>query len=490
MNNSMLRGHLRATWSSLWRAAPRCLLAAAIGCRSPATPYCCEQTCTSPPRGVVLARQVMEDSALELSQHPWQSGLHGIRETASHVSVLAEGEFGKRVLIPLEGQPAPVADGRGILDQAGLEADLQQLTGKNLEPALLQLQLTGEESLAALDEMIRSARHSIDVIMFQWDCDELGRAIAAKLAAVASSQLHVRILIDGGGNLFFCEPEQASADEVNRVVHDLAKHPNVEVVRIRNPFARYDHRKLVIVDGKWVWTGGRNFSKPAFFEHRDLSFVLQGALIGQYQAHFDAAWQQQGGQPIAAAPLADGGTKESPTAAVNAMARLLMSEPGNRQMAAAVYDAVDRARHHVYLENVYLTDSLLIFKLEQARQRGVDVRVILTVQSTTPTVNLAARAIANRLLRAGVHVYLFPGMTHVKAVTVDGVWAYIGTGNFDALSFRHNVELGVALSRGSAIDALEQHLFSPDMAPTTEMKSPFPFSFYDWFCEWVASICL
>ena len=54
---------------------------------------------------------------------------------------------------------------------------------------------------------------------------------------------------------------------------------------------------------------------------------------------------------------------------------------------------------------------------------------------------------ANRLLRAGVRVYLYPGMTHVKATTVDGLWAYLGTGNFDALSLRHNRELGLAVGR-------------------------------------------
>jgi len=39
-------------------------------------------------------------------------------------------------------------------------------------------------------------------------------------------------------------------------------------------------------------------------------------------------------------------------------------------------------------------------------------------------------------------------MTHVKAVAVDGVWAYVGTGNLDPLSLRHNFELGLAISEG------------------------------------------
>ena len=58
------------------------------------------------------------------------------------------------------------------------------------------------------------------------------------------------------------------------------------------------------------------------------------------------------------------------------------------------------------------------------------------LQSDSPVYDHSNRVTANRLLKAGVRVYLYPGMTHVKALAVDGVWAYTGTGNFDTLSLR------------------------------------------------------
>ena len=63
---------------------------------------------------------------------------------------------------------------------------------------------------------------------------------------------------------------------------------------------------------------------------------------------------------------------------------------------------------------------------------------ILTMHRWLKLLDMANRATVNRLLRAGIRVYLFPGQTHVKAMSVDGVWAYLGTGNFDPLSLRHN----------------------------------------------------
>src|SRR5206468_3467570 len=126
------------------------------------------------------------------------------------------------------------------------------------------------------------------------------------------------------------------------------------------------------------------------------------------------------------------------------------------------------------------------FKLAQARRRGVDVRVVLTVKSTSPPINGSNRVAANRLLRAGVRVYLYPGMTHVKAAAVDGCWAYVGTGNFDALSFRHNYEIGLALG-GPVVADLEGCLFEPDFCPGWELKEPLPVTAGDYLCEWVAS---
>jgi len=472
-------------------------LALLTGCRGAATPYASDPGSFTSTRSAVLTRQVMADSAMEVANRPLATTWHFFHETAEHLTALTTGEFGKRVMLPFYGTPYPLPTTNETLDLARFDAELQQITGESVQPTNLQLQVSGDESLDALEKLIGQATSHIDVIMFQWESDKLGQAIAARLAAVAGPNLKVRILIDGGGNMFFSEPEDADAVAVNRVIHNLAQHPYIEVVRIRNPFARYDHRKLVIIDGRLAWTGGRNFCSCAFFEHHDLSFVLTGPLVGQMQQRFETYWEEQGGQTSAppSPTVTRAQINEITIAAVapapaNSQARLLDSEPGNRQLASAIYEAVDRARHHIYVENVYLTDSRLVVKLAEARRRGVDVRVVMTVESTSPTINQSNRVVANRLLQAGIRVYLYPGMTHVKAVAVDGVWAYLGTGNLDPLSLRHNHELGFSITGRQVIVDLEQRLFLPDMRPEREMHEPLHMSFQDWLSEWAASICL
>ncbi len=116
------------------------------------------------------------------------------------------------------------------------------------------------------------------------------------------------------------------------------------------------------------------------------------------------------------------------------------------------------------------------------------MRVVLTIRSGCEAVDRSNRVTANRLLRAGIRVYLYPGLTHVKATSVDGCWAYLGTGNFDFLSLRHNRELGVAVGAGPVIADLEDVLFLPDFRPEWELTEPLPVTAEDYFWEAVASL--
>ena len=174
----------------------------------------------------------------------------------------------------------------------------------------------------------------------------------------------------------------------------------------------------------------------------------------------------------------------------NAWARVVGTGSCKREFARTIYQAVDHACHHVYLENPYLTDSLLVCKLVRARRRGADVRVVLAKDSQSAVIDRALKVTTNRLLQAGIRVYIYPGTTHVKAVSVDGRWAYIGTGNFDSLSFRRNHEVGLAIGAGPFIDELEQRLLLADFRPEWEVTCPLPVNAGDYFAEMVATLVL
>ncbi len=454
------------------------LLAALAGCRATPgrfAPY--DPDAPTLPRPVVLASQVLADTAAEMVTRPGYSTRVLLAEQADWVRTSAAGVVGKKAFLRAGGRS---------LDPDALEAELHGRVGTELRPAEVRLFRTAEEALGALDEVIDGARRRLDVVMFLWDSDVVGDAVARRLAARAGPDLPVRVLVDGGGNLMFGLPDGASAREVNGVVSWLARQPHVEVIRTRDAFARFDHRKLVIADGAVAWTGGRNFTFESFFLHRDVTFTVAGPLAAEMADRFDRFWEEQGGKKGTGLVSLE----TSPVPFLNAQARLVFTEPGKPYLAAAVYAALDHARRHVYLENPYLMDSRAVSKLARARRRGVDVRVVLTVRADSSLANAANRLTANRLLRAGVRVYLFPSMTHVKALSVDGRWAYLGTGNFDPLSLHRNREIGLAVAAGPLLDEIEQRLFLPDLRPEWELREPLPVSLGDYAAEFLLSLCL
>jgi cardiolipin synthase len=457
-------------------------LTAAGGCHMPAAhPAGCGGDAL--PRQAVLARQLAADTAAEATCHPLRCGWSVLTEPGDYLRATAQGIFDKRLGLRLSPDPVPVDPDRPRLDPDELEEEMCKVSGNDLEPGDLRLYVDGGAALAALGHVIDEAACRIDVLMYLWDNDPLGWEVAHRLAAWAGPGRRLRVMVDGGGNLMSGLPPEAPTAEVNRVVCWLAGQPHVELLRTRNPCARFDHRKLVVADGRLAWSGGRNFTRPSFFEDHDLSYTLEGPLAARMAEVFETFWRDQGGEP-ADPPL------PPPAPPTNTAARLVRTRPLERQFAQVLYHAVDRACHHVYVENPYFTDSRLLARLARARRRGADVRVVLTLQSGSAVIDGANRVTANRLLAAGVRVYLYPGMTHVKATAVDGRWAYLGTGNFDALSLRHNRELGLAVGGGPVLDVLEEVLFRPDMRPEWELGEPLPLSAADYTCEVLASLFL
>jgi cardiolipin synthase len=451
-----------------------CIVGLASGCQVPAARFA--EGARGPRHRSALYYQLAGDSGVHLTHRPLHTALDLAAEPVHHLVALGEGAVGKRVMMPFM-QPAPLC---GCQEGAPPPSGCSE-TGAR--PARIRLYVDGSEALAALAQMIDEAAFEIDVLMFEWENGPLGAALAERLAARAGPNLHVRVLVDGGGNLVFGRARGDGRD-VNRVVSELAHQPYVEVIRIRNPFFRFDHRKLVVADGRIAWSGGRNFTERNFTDVHDLSFTVAGPLAAQMRASFEQEWRTQGGRSGPALPEL---ASDEPA---NAEAMLLHTEPSSPQIQAALYSAIDHAQQHVYLENFTFSDSRVVYKLARARQRGVDVRVVMTLSCSVAAVNHTNRVTANRLLHTGVRVFIYPGMTHVKAAAVDGCWAYLGTANFDPLSLRHNREIGVAINGGPVVAEVEDWLFAPDFCPQWELKEPLRVSAGDYVCELISSICL
>lgn len=165
--------------------------------------------------------------------------------------------------------------------------------------------------------------------------------------------------------------------------------------------------------------------------------------------------------------------------------RILYTRLGHSEIFRAQIEAIKRAQKYIYAQNAYFADDIMLLELIRARRRGVDVRVIIPLQSNIGLMTRSNILAANAMLANGIRVFIYPEMSHVKAAVFDG-WANIGSANFDKASFKLNKELNLSIFDPEAVKKLNERLFVTDMERSIELTEPFPERWYDFLLELLA----
>ena len=125
---------------------------------------------------------------------------------------------------------------------------------------------------------------------------------------------------------------------------------------------------------------------------------------------------------------------------------------------------IDGAHTRVYLQNQSLSDPKILASLGAAKQRGVDVRVLLGMQpgfGGAPALNQPA---IDEL--TGEHIPFFTAhYLHGKVVVADGK-AFVGSQNFTKGGLGNNRELGEILDSTTIVDALATAFRADQAHPT------------------------
>ncbi|MCP4331708.1 MAG: hypothetical protein GY785_03545, partial [Gammaproteobacteria bacterium] len=162
--------------------------------------------------------------------------------------------------------------------------------------------------------------------------------------------------------------------------------------------------------------------------------------------------------------------------------RVLLTSTGNYEIYNAQLEAIRRSQRYIYIQNAYFTDDSLLRELVLARRRGVDVRVIVPLETDHGPINRSNVLAANLMLEHGIRVFLYPGFSHVKASIYDG-WVCVGSANFDRLSLRLNRELNISSSEPEVAKQLLERLFEPDFRGSPELTEPIPQRWVDHLVE-------
>jgi cardiolipin synthase A/B len=387
---------------------------------------------------------------------------------------------------------APELAAREPMDLAAWEDKLDSLVGPDRYRGRMTLLIDGEAFFETFIQAVLEARSSVDVRLYIFDRDDYALRIA-DLLRQRSHEIKVRVLIDRLGSLAAGRlPERSpyhTRIEPHLTIADyLRQESNVAVRVVDNPWFTSDHTKVIIVDNERAYVGGMNIGREYRYEWHDLMVEVSGPIVGRLKKDFRKRWAHTGLGGDAAFALAAMRRERyvgAPDDPEYMDIRPLYTRTGDAQILRAQLAAIRKARSRIYIQQPYVSDDQVVAELIRARQRGVDVRFILPSRSDSGFMDSANLITAKALIRNGVRVYVYPGMTHVKAAVYDG-WAIVGSANFDKLSLRINQETNLATSDARFVEPLVRELFEVDIARSKEWTEVEPVGWRDYIGKIIA----
>ena len=307
---------------------------------------------------------------------------------------------------------------------------------------------SGGALLEACRELIRAAQVSIDIEMYIWACDDVGRGFCELVGASLDRGVAVRILYDALG----CWEETSHLTALGQRGATVVAFRPITPWRIRENPNHRNHRKLLIVDDTVAIVGGANWGSdydsnlfPEAF--LDVGLGVQGPVVADLARDFRRVWAMESEEAIPfprppRAGLSPPGRSfaDVPVQMLSGIAR------GDRGSIRRMYGLLIRsATRKLFVANSYFVPGRRLVKdLSRAAWRGLDVTLLLPGHTDMKWVQMAGRATYEPLLKAGVKIFERKDrMYHGKAAVVDGEVAVVGTSNLDPRSFRHNLELNL-----------------------------------------------
>jgi cardiolipin synthase A/B len=301
---------------------------------------------------------------------------------------------------------------------------------------------------------IAAAKQSVHLETFLWEDGWLGRRVADALCERARAGLQVRVLVDDvGSKKIGKEVEKQMKDAGIKVAWFHRRHLwNIGVI------AERDHRKIVVIDGRVGFVGGHCIVDSwGTGETVDLSVKLQGPIVHSLQSVFSENWTGTTSEMFLGEQVFP---KLEPAGEVPAHVAYAKPEGSAPAVKILHHLVIGLAKKRLWIQNAYfIPEPAAIEAFGEAVKRGVDVRVMNPSLggSDNAMVQHAAHRNYEKLLHCGVRLFEYPhGLLHQKVMTVDGVWAAVGTSNFDDRSFETNDEITLGFLDKALAKQLEE----------------------------------
>lgn len=330
--------------------------------------------------------------------------------------------------------------------------------------------VNGEGKFAKVFEVLEKARHHIHLEYYIYDNDEIGNRLADLLIKKAGEGIRVRFLYDDMGSgkigkklLKRLEEGGVEVSPVNKITFRL----------LANRVNYRDHRKIIIVDGTEVFTGGINVSdkyiNPNSTQYwRDIHLYIKGEAAFYFQFLFLSSWTFATEKLPEISPDYFNGKNSS---GGNSLVQTAASGPDTKpSIMLSTHSAILAAKKRIYMVTPYFIPvETVLNAIKQAALSGLDVRLMVPKSGDSVVVNAAAYSYYEELLENNVRIFFYKkGFIHAKTMLIDDHFSSIGTANMDARSQELNFEVN-ALVFDEKINEKLHSIFIEDMNDCEEI---------------------
>ena len=270
--------------------------------------------------------------------------------------------------------------------------------------------------------LINNTHSTLDMAVYEWsNIPEIERAIENAKAR----NVKIRAVYE-------VKPNDSVRAEMADFLSKIEEKHSDEIPENKKLTSMLMHNKFIISDNKTLLTGSMNFSRTGFsgFNANNVVIISSPELASYYTKEFE---QMYGGSfHTLKKPLEDtnlfniGGTK------VNAY-----FSPQDKAIEKALVPLVNNAKNYIYLPVFVITHKSLTKALIDAKNRGVDVKIILDATS------VRSNHTTHEVLRnAGIPLKTesFAGKVHTKSMIIDDKYVVTGSMNFSNSGENRNDE--------------------------------------------------
>ena len=283
-----------------------------------------------------------------------------------------------------------------------------------------------DAGFASVYALLASPKHSLDMTMYELKDTKAEQVLIAD----AARGVTVRVILD----------KAFSGGSVNAAAFASLGAHGVSV-RWASTQVSITHEKSFVIDRKKAVIMTGNLTSQYYSTSRDYALTdTKAADAAAIETTFGLDWANAKGT---APPGAD-----------------LVWSPGAQAPLVAL---IASAKHTLQIENEEMSATAIVNALVAAAKKGVDVRVVMTDQSSW-------HANFTTLKQAGVQVRTYAPSAklyiHAKTIEVDGKRVFLGSQNFSTSSLQENRELGIVTTTKAVVQTVAA-TFAKDFAGAT-----------------------